>query len=179
MYFVWRYIFPILFAYQGLADDVANTMEYYTPYQHLRICAQSVFSPSAIVSVIGCPSPWYNGCYCRGMSDFSVIITSYISSFINSACSSNQVDVSSVFSVYDGYCEGAGYLHPAANNAATTTLQGSIGAPTSTVLVITTATATATSSSGVNSAATREYHPSLAFLGFAVFLPVLVFEALR
>jgi len=135
MYFVWRYIFPILFAYQGFADDVANTMGYYTPYQHLRICAQSVFSPSAIVTVIGCPSPWYNGCYCRGMSDFSVIITSYISSFVNSACSSNQVDVSSVFSVYDGYCEGAGYSHPAANNAATTTLQGSIGAPTSTVLV--------------------------------------------
>jgi hypothetical protein len=177
MYLSWRYIVFILFTHRSVAADVPNTFELYPPYQQLRTCAQKVFGPSQIVSVIGCPSPVYNGCFCRGVSDFSVTITGFFSSFVNSICSSSQADLSSVFAVYDGYCSTNGFPHPAANNAVTTTLPGSIGDPTSTVLIIT--TATSTSSPGVNSAATRECYFSLDLLGLAVLLPLLLFDAFR
>jgi hypothetical protein len=169
----------VLFTFIGglNADGWDGAILTYDGYVHLRSCAQLCIAGGGNADqpgiLIGCPVPVYDSCFCRGMEDLAVPVTSLISSCVNSRCSSDQTDVTAAFAVYNGYCLQAGYTHLAANNAATTTTDGeSVGAtgtPTSTVLVIT----TVTGSSGVNSAATREYHPCLLLLCIPIILGLL------
>jgi hypothetical protein len=156
------------------ADGYGGAILTYDGYVHLRSCAQLCIAGSVNADqpgiFIGCPSPVYDSCFCRGVEDLAGPVTSLISSCVNSRCSSDQTDVTAAFAVYNEYCSQAGYTHLATNNVATTTLNGGVvGAPTSTVLVIT----TETGSSGVNSAATREYRLCLLFLCIPIALGLL------
>jgi hypothetical protein len=174
-----RKLILVLFTFIGglAADGWDGAILTYDGYVHLRTCAQLCIAGGGNADqpgiLIGCPVPVYDSCFCRGMEDLAVPVTSLISSCVNSRCSSDQTDVTAAFAVYNGYCSQAGYTHPAANNAATTTLDGgsigTTGTPTSTILVIT----TVTGSSGVNSAATREYHPCLLLLCIPIILGLL------
>jgi hypothetical protein len=81
-------------------------------------------------------------CYCRGIQDFAGLVTTFLSSCVNKRCSSNAVDVSSAFEVYDDYCSGKGYTPSGESGAvvtATTTdvVSGEV-TPTLTFIVVTT-----------------------------------------
>ncbi|CAM5998861.1 unnamed protein product [Sphagnum balticum] len=174
-----RKLILVLFTFIGglLADGWDGAILTYDGYVHLRSCAQLCIAGGSNADqpgiLIGCPSPVYDSCFCRGMEDLAAPVTSLISSCVNSRCSSDQTDVTAAFAVYNGYCSQAGYPHLAANSAATTALDGgpvsATGIPTSTVLVIT----TVTGSSGVISAATREYLPCLLLLCIPIVLGLL------
>jgi hypothetical protein len=174
-----RKLILLLFTFIGglAADGWDGAILAYDGYEHLRTCAQMCIARYGNADqpgiLIGCPEPVYDSCFCRGLEDLATEVTSLISSCVNIRYSSDQTDVTAAFAVYDGYRSQAGYPHLAVNSPATTTLDGSsvaaAGIPTSTVLVIT----TATGSSGVSSAATREYIPRLLLLCMPVVLGLL------
>ncbi|ORY06893.1 hypothetical protein BCR34DRAFT_590466 [Clohesyomyces aquaticus] len=60
---------------------------------------------------MGCPNPWYNGCYCRPQS--AAVAYSFISSCASYLCSTpSPGDIASGTSVYVSYCSkvlGSGY----------------------------------------------------------------------
>ena len=122
----WHIFFATIYHYLTLtvATDQPAILGTYSPYEELRTCAQPCLGgydvASQIVFVIGCPAPYYDSCYCRGMQDLAFTVTSFLSSCVNSGCSSNPVDLASVFACYDSYCEGKGISH-IANNEVTTT----------------------------------------------------------
>jgi hypothetical protein len=160
----WQLVFLlILLVNNSLAIDAPAQILNYEPYLHLRTCAQPCLGGYAttaqIISVIGCGAPYYDSCYCRGMQDLDTQVTSFLSSCVNSQCSSNPMDLSSVFAAYDGYCSGKGITHPASNEAtmiATNTETTGGGNTTPTVVVISTLIATDATGNSASTFTTRK-----------------------
>lgn len=92
-------------------------------YQDLRQCAQSyVFNWCCTVDVyeaLGCPSPPVDECLCR--EDLRGIGSSFLSKSVNSACSTNGLDLSNALSVWDIYCSREGMEPSLSVETATTT----------------------------------------------------------
>lgn len=82
-----------------VADQPAQLGQYFL-YEELRTCAQPCLGgynvASQVVYLIGCPPPYYyDSCYWRGVQDLESTVTIFLSSCINSGCSSNPVDLAS------------------------------------------------------------------------------------
>jgi hypothetical protein len=94
-----------------------------------------------------------DSCFCR--TDFESSVSSYLTSCINQACSTHDIDLSAGMSLYNGYCGFGGATinnypsQPTSNSPniidATTTLPASPGS-TPTVVVFSTVTSTSDSS---------------------------------
>jgi hypothetical protein len=153
-----------------------------------RTCAQNcvwhVGGSDDLITFLGCSNSegWQNACYCR--SDLQSSASSFLTSCVNKACSTNPADLATAVSVYSTYCIGAVGSPTAPSSqgsAATTTLGG--GSPTETVLVVTTVLSTS-SASTQNMGFTTLVSPTsatipseffrLAILGLFIVLPALL-----
>ena len=77
-------------------------------YQSQRACAQGCFynidvwTTNLIASELSCTQPCLESCCCR--PDLQAVAEAYLSSCVESACSSDTVDIQSAISIYAGYC---------------------------------------------------------------------------
>lgn len=108
----------LLFLTPVSADNGALSICEYQPISGLRLCASWCITfgntdhCDKLAMFLSCgvwggpQSAIRNDCYCR--PDLFSTAHSFLSSCVNSACSSNSVDVTQAISVYDGYCNSAG-----------------------------------------------------------------------
>jgi hypothetical protein len=79
-------------------------------FKVLRSCEQECIWGTCCISVadiIGCNSPWYNGCVCD--LNMQSAAASHVSSYVSSRCTGTS-DVSTAAAVYLDYCASAGYV---------------------------------------------------------------------
>ncbi|EGD92157.2 hypothetical protein H112_00231 [Trichophyton rubrum D6] len=72
-----------------------------------NLCFEGSFGSNRIDSVLGCPSPPMDDCFCR--LDLQASATSFLSSCVNKQCESNTIDLTQAINIYTGYCASAGY----------------------------------------------------------------------
>jgi len=79
-------------------------------YKSLRSCAQPyVYNGCCTADVyeaVGCPSPAIDACLCR--EDLRSIGSSFLTKYVNAACSTNAVDLSAAVGIWDTYCSRNG-----------------------------------------------------------------------
>lgn len=93
----------------GFADPtIQNTISIFSQpdYSAQKNCLQSCFGcyECGVIDSVGC---WYqnaDACFCR--QDLAGMVSSALTTCVNSACSGNKQDVSNAVSLYDGYCQG-------------------------------------------------------------------------
>jgi hypothetical protein len=113
------FIFFLLLT-RSFADQI--TLKLYPPYNSLRSCGANCFDGGwKVGSLLKC-QPFDtpdNSCFCR--PDLQVTAVGYVLSCASTACSGNQLDVSSATQVYKDYCIGVGYSAAPASVPAQTT----------------------------------------------------------
>jgi hypothetical protein len=141
-------------------------------FQNLRRCAKDCFQDGdcgILADQLSCVAygQIQNSCFCR--DDLIGDGTDYLSSCINSKCSSNTIDVKSAVELYTGYCESAPTL--AITRATSTTDSGaltvshnSLDATPAATTTVTVVTSRPTMSSGVQSSVTDHLSPLWLFL---------------
>ena len=150
-----------------------------------RTCAQNcvwhVGVSDDLITFLGCGNSdgWQNSCYCR--SDLQSSASSFLTSCVNKACSTNPVDLASAISIYSTYCTDAvGAVAqpttPGSVGAATTTLGGdsSIVTVLSVTTVLSTSGASTFNSIFTTSAAISSEFFRLPILGFFVAFQILL-----
>jgi hypothetical protein len=123
--------FAILFSLSNSALAVSTTallavsIQSDDDYLALRNCAANcvVDLPAAIgcLNAGGLYGKYYNSCFCN--EGFISLATSYLGSYISSACSGGGVDYPAAVTVYEDYCITAGYPM---NNVAQPTVAASV-----------------------------------------------------
>jgi hypothetical protein len=88
--------------------DGPVTIESLTAYSVQRLCVQECIwfglpgGGPGLPGILSCAQPYSDSCMCR--TDLTASAISYLSTCVNSLCSSNTVDVSNAVSLYTGYC---------------------------------------------------------------------------
>ncbi|KIM95637.1 hypothetical protein OIDMADRAFT_148728 [Oidiodendron maius Zn] len=100
-----------------------------------------------LVFELGCTSTIYNECYCTQIQDKSA--STALSTCVNTLCK-GTTEISNAISLYESYCNGAGY--PRTVSASQTSTTTSSSTPASTTPSSTTPTTTPTSSSSSTAA---------------------------
>src|SRR6202012_637232 len=82
-----------------------------------------LFAPGVFSGVgqgLSCDTPYDNNCYCPTAS--AAVASGILSSCVSSSCDARDLpyDVTSAVSIYDGYCQTAGYTLSGAGNFMTT-----------------------------------------------------------
>lgn len=102
----------ILLFYSPLAGGATQTIASLPAYNQQRPCATPCFwngDPNNVNAGdilgyhLGCKSRASDDCFCR--ADLALVATSWLSTCVLQGCSSNTLDMSSAFEVYDEYCE--------------------------------------------------------------------------
>lgn len=118
-------LFWLLITFRVAADVDTKTVSIKSVADYLvaRSCVQGCLwtGESEILYEIGCPSPYYNQCYCN--LDQASSATSFLSSCIPTSCSDNGPDVATAVSLYMNYCSSAGYPFQGSNVAVQTHTQ--------------------------------------------------------
>jgi hypothetical protein len=117
--------FWLLITFRVAADVDTKTVSIKSAADYLvaRACVQGCLwtGTSEIVYEIGCPSPYYDQCYCN--LDQASSATSFLSSCIPTSCSDNGPDVATAVRLYMNCCSGAGYPFQGSNVAVQTSTQ--------------------------------------------------------
>jgi hypothetical protein len=170
-------LFWLLVIFRVVANVDTNTVSIKSAAGYLvaRACVQGCLwtGDSEIVYEIGCPSPYYNQCYCN--LDQASSATSFLSSCVPTSCSDNGPDVATAVSLYMNYCSGAGYPFQGSNIAVQTSTKtdGSPNVLTATRSSVVTATATSATDQP-SSAGTSTSFPTLVGLLTALLWPAIV-----
>jgi hypothetical protein len=169
--------FWLLIIFHVAADVDTKTVSIKSAADYLvaRACVQGCVwtGDSEILYEIGCPSPYYNQCYCD--LDQASSATSFLSSCIPTSCSNNGPDVATAVSVYMNYCSSAGYPFQGLNVAVQTSTQtdGSPNVAAATRSSVVTATVTSTTDQP-SSAGTSTSFPTAVGLLTALLWPAIV-----
>jgi hypothetical protein len=138
-------------------------MGHYDPYSQQHICVQRCLFwgyGNDVGSALGCDTPYNNVCYCP--TSQAAAASSYLSSCVSTTCSAGDLpaDVTSAVSVYNNYCQTAGFTLtgavPAPSSPPITSSAAQPAKPT-TVFATTTVYVTKTASSGTSLVQPRSY----------------------